>query len=89
MPSQTTTLSGVKRIRFSDVDQVLLIPSVSDYIQDGVHGMIWNSKAELLHIQISAFDEIKQFMQANNCTDAKKAARLMFATEGRHSMMEP
>lgn len=67
----------------------MLIPSISEYIQDGVHEMVWSSRAELHHIRTTAIAEMQQFMQANNCTDPRKAVRLMFSTESHYNIVEP
>ena len=67
-----------KRITFKNKDEIILIPSISDYRDFGDSDSIWSSKEELHDIKMTAFAEILNFMDIHKCKNAREALKLMF-----------
>lgn len=67
-----------KRIRFDSMVRVTLIPSINEYKDAGLHLFLWCSQNELQCYKDSAYQDIKDYMLANNCNDFAQAMKTLF-----------
>ena len=58
--------------------RVTLIPSINEYKDAGLHLFLWCSQNELQCYKDSAYQDIKDYMLANNCNDFAQAMKTLF-----------
>ena len=66
-----------KKLRFFNLVQVTLIPSITEYHQAGLHVLLWCSRDELKEYRDSAYSETKEFMRMYNCNDFTYAMKML------------
>jgi hypothetical protein len=61
------TTSPSKKLRFSNLVRVTLVPTADEYRDAGLHSSLWISGEELAGYKSSAYVLIKEYMHRNSC----------------------
>jgi hypothetical protein len=76
--SLATKQKTKKKLSFDQLVRCVLIPTVDEYKEAGIHIFLWCTKYELQCYKDSAYNDIKDFMWANNCQDFTEAMKALF-----------
>jgi hypothetical protein len=87
--SPATKQKTKKKLSFDQLVRCVLIPTVDEYKEAGIHIFLWCTKYELQCYKDSAYNDIKDFMWANNCRDFTEAMKALFQIYNTPDDVEP
>lgn len=74
-------MEGEKRVRFSDCDLVMLIPTKEDYKKNGFHEALWYKKIELDEMRDSAVVEVQTMMKTGTFQTVRCVMNALYQPE--------